>query len=349
MSKRDLPPSDLDAVAAHLDHGWDLLKKNDLGGAESSARKALKEEPALPEALTLLGSVARSGGDEDAALEHYRKALESDPEYVPALLYAAELLLDANDPEDAAEALKLVEDALDAAEEEDEAVDAMLLRVESLIVLGRTREAEEALRELPPITFPEAGFHLRAAHACFDLGLFDDAERHFNKCLELEPSAADAWHGMGCVFEERERRGDMVKAWLRVREIDLADDPAPWGLSQEEFERIAEEVIGELPERIRRLLENVPIIAADYPSVEIVAEGNDPRMMGFFSGVPYPEKMNISGTPPHLDCVFLYKRNIERLSRGKEELAREIRTTVLHETGHFFGLDEEELDEMGLG
>jgi predicted Zn-dependent protease with MMP-like domain len=151
------------------------------------------------------------------------------------------------------------------------------------------------------------------------------------------------------VFEERDDVGEMVKAWLRVRDLDLAEEAAAWSLSQEEFERIAEATIEELAERIRRLLENVLIIASDYPSIEIIAEGWDPRIMGFFSGVPYPEKANVGGSQPHLDCVFLYKRNIERISRSKEEVAHEIRTTVLHETGHFFGLDEDELDEMGLG
>jgi predicted Zn-dependent protease with MMP-like domain/Flp pilus assembly protein TadD len=349
MTKRDTPPADLDAIAAHLDRGWDLLRNNDPQGAEISARKALREDPGLPEALTLLGCVAHAQGEEEAALEHHRKALESDPEFVPALLYAAEILVDGEGPDERAEALKLTEDALDVAEAEDEVLDAMLLRAEILVMLGRAHEAEEALSELPPVRFPEGGFHLRAARIFLDVGRLDEAEHHFRSCLELEPSAADAWHGLGCVFEERADAGEMVKAWLRVRELDLGDDPAPWALSQEEFEGLGEEAIAELPERIRRLLENVPIIAADYPAVEIVAEGNDPRMMGFFSGVPYPEKTNVTGTAPHLDCVFLYKRNIERLSRNKEEVAREIRTTVLHETGHFFGLDEDELDEMGLG
>jgi len=93
----------------------------------------------------------------------------------------------------------------------------------------------------------------------------------------------------------------------------------------------------------------VRMLASAWPALEIVAEGNDPRMMGFFSGVPYPEKTHVSGVAPHLDCVFLYQRNIERQCRSREEVAKEIRTTLLHETGHFFGLSEEELDEMGLG
>ena len=78
-------------------------------------------------------------------------------------------------------------------------------------------------------------------------------------------------------------------------------------------------------------------------------DGYDPRMMGFFSGVPYPEKAAIGGATPHLDCIFLYKRNLERECQGREELEAEIRITLLHETGHFFGLSEEELDAMGLG
>ena len=119
-------------------------------------------------------------------------------------------------------------------------------------------------------------------------------------------------------------------------------------MTQEDFEKVAEAALEELPERIGKPLENVPIVAADYPSLEIVAEGNDPRMLGFFSGVPYPEKSNLGGAA-HLDCVFLYKTNIERAAKNREDAAKEIRITLLHETGHFFGLSEEELEDMGLG
>ena len=72
-------------------------------------------------------------------------------------------------------------------------------------------------------------------------------------------------------------------------------------------------------------------------------------MMGFFSGVPYPEKSNVAGAVPHLDCVFLYKRNIERVAQSPEEVRHEIRITLLHETGHFFALDEADLEALGLG
>jgi predicted Zn-dependent protease with MMP-like domain/Flp pilus assembly protein TadD len=337
----------MDALSAHLDRGWDLLKKNDLAGARISAVEAQKEAEDSPEAATLLGAIASAEGDEAAALVLYEKAMELDPEYVAPMLYAAELRL--YPEEDFEGALDLVEQALDLADEEDEYLDALLLKAEILIAMGeRDDEAEEVLDELPPVDFPEAGFHLRAARAFADLERFDDAEAQYQKVLAQEPDSADAFHGLGMVYEGREDTRAMVKAFLRVRELDLKEPPVPWALSEDEFEQVAEAALEELPERIRKLLENIPIVAGDYPSIEIIAEGNDPRMMGFFSGVPYPEKSNLGGAP-HLDCVFLYQRNIERMCRSRDETKKEIRITLLHETGHFFGLSEEELEEMGLG
>lgn len=337
----------MDALSAHLDRGWDLLKKNDHRGAEHSARKALQLDKDSPEAYTLLGAIAVAEGEEAEALEHYRKAIAIDPEFVSPMLYAAELLLAPDGDPD--EALQLVEDALDLAEDEDEYLDALLLKAEALISLGdRDDEAREALSELPPVQFPDPTYDLRAGRCFLDLEQFDRAEHHFRRVIEAEPDFADAYHGLGVVYERKGEHRAMVTNWLKVRELDLEGEAPPWGISHDEFEKIAEEALEEIPARIRKLLENVPILASDYPSVEIVAEGSDPRMMGFFSGLPYPEKSNV-GQAPHLDCVFLYQRNIERMSRNRDEVHREIRITLLHETGHFFGLSEEELDAMGLG
>ncbi|HKA90573.1 MAG TPA: metallopeptidase family protein [Haliangiales bacterium] len=335
----------MDALSAHLDRGWDLLRKNDFAGARISAQAAKKLDPESPEALCLLGAVAAGEGAEDEALKLYRQAMKIDGEYVAPMLYAAEILLWPREEYD--EALHLIDRALDMAEEEEDYLDALLLKAEALASMGEDADAKAVLGELPPVDFPEAGFHLRAARSYLDLELTDEAEAHYQKALKLEESA-DAYHGLGMVYEARDDVRPMVRCWLKVRELDLEEEPVPWTLSQEEFERVAEEALGELPDRIRTLLQNVPIVASDYPSIEIIAEGNDPRMMGFFSGVPYPEKSNV-GSVPHLDCVFLYQKNIERMVKTREEAAREIRITLLHETGHFFGLSEEELEEMGLG
>ena len=55
------------------------------------------------------------------------------------------------------------------------------------------------------------------------------------------------------------------------------------------------------------------------------------------------------GATPQLTQILLFRRNLERVAQDEEELREEIRTTLLHETGHFFGMSEKDLDEVGLG
>jgi predicted Zn-dependent protease with MMP-like domain/Tfp pilus assembly protein PilF len=353
MSGADDDQDDEDVVDAKLqaalDRGWDLLGKNDLDGAAHSAAEALAAVPDAPEALTLQGSIAAARGDEEDALDLWEQAIDEDPTYVSPMLYAAELHMAREDWD---VALDLLGQAEDAADEEADYLDALLLKIEALLGKGEDRAAKKALAELPDVEYPDASYHVRAGRSCLDLERWDDAEAQFQKAIAMAPDDSDAHHGLGMVHEAREDTRAMTREWLRVRELDLeedAKDPVPWALTQEEFEAAGEAALAELPERVQELLANVPIVAADYPSIEIVAEGNDPRMMGFFSGVPYPEKSHLDGAQAHLDCVFLYKLNIERMSRNADELRDEIRTTLLHETGHFFGLSEEELEEMGLG
>jgi predicted Zn-dependent protease with MMP-like domain len=49
------------------------------------------------------------------------------------------------------------------------------------------------------------------------------------------------------------------------------------------------------------------------------------------------------------DAIYIFQEDIELVSRSEKELVRQVRTTVLHEIGHHFGMDEEDLDELGYG
>ena len=345
---RDGEPSDaaMDEFSAHLDRGWDLLQKGDLDGARRAAAGMQGLDVDAPEVYTLLGAIASAAGNTDEALEQFAKAMEVDPDFVDPLLHAAETNLWPLG--NFAEAIRLCDLALDAAEEEEEYLDALLLKAEAQIASEDADGARETLGEIPPSRLPEAQFHLRAGRSFFDIEDLDEAARHLKLALEMDANLTDALHALALVHEEREDMKKMVQAFLKVREADLREPAPPWGVSAERFEALTHEAMEELPERIRSLIENVPILVADYPAIELVAEGNDPRMMGFFSGVPYPEKQSMGGVP-HLDCVFLYQRNIERACRTSDEVEQEIRKTLLHETGHFFGLSEEDLEEMGLG
>ena len=342
--------AEMDELSAHLDRAWDLLQQGDVDGARRSADEAARIDAQAPEVPTLLGAIAAARGEVEEALAHFSRATELDPDFPDPLLHAAELHLFPLGDFD--EAIRLCEEALELAEEEEEFLDALLLKAEAELRKGDDRASRETLVELPPVRLPEAQFHLRAGQLFLDLGSDEDlatAETHMRHALEMDPHMTDALHALGMVHEERGDVKKMVQAFLKVREADLKEAAPPWGVTRDRFEELAQEALAELPERLRALLENVPILAADYPAIELVAEGNDPRMMGFFSGIPYPEKSTLAGAVPHLDCVFLYQRNIEKFCRTAAEVEQEIRKTLLHETGHFFGLTEEELEAMGLG
>jgi predicted Zn-dependent protease with MMP-like domain len=166
--------------------------------------------------------------------------------------------------------------------------------------------------------------------------------------VDLEGGWADGYHGLGMVYAERGDHERMTAAWLRVRELDLEALPSPLHMELDEFERLAEAALAELPEDARALLENVPVLIDTMPSEELIAEGTDPRLLGLFTGVPLPEKSIASNQVPHLDAIYLFQHNLESSCYSPEHLAEEIRITVLHETAHFFGLEDDDLGKIGL-
>ena len=112
-------------------------------------------------------------------------------------------------------------------------------------------------------------------------------------------------------------------------------------LSREEFDNLVEEAVARLPRVFREKLSNVAIEVADRPPQ---GEQDGTTLMGIFQGVPVTEKSVFEATGP--DRVVLYQKNIEAACRTRKELVREIRLTLLHELGHYFGLSEDELEDI---
>ncbi|MEJ2313903.1 MAG: metallopeptidase family protein [Nitrospirota bacterium] len=119
-------------------------------------------------------------------------------------------------------------------------------------------------------------------------------------------------------------------------------------IGRERFEALALEALEGLPEEFRRLMGNVSVVVEDYPSKEDARETGVPRdeLLGLFAGASYAGQDPFFDLPPPLpDRVVLYQRNLEAICSSEEELIEEIRLTLLHEVGHYFGLSEEELEE----
>jgi predicted Zn-dependent protease with MMP-like domain len=101
--------------------------------------------------------------------------------------------------------------------------------------------------------------------------------------------------------------------------------------------------------QVRRALESLPPeLAAAVENVEIVVEDenpDDPDVFGLYVGVPLPERGDWAGSLP--DRIAIYRLPLEESFPDAEELVKEIRITVMHELGHYFGLPEERLEQLG--
>jgi predicted Zn-dependent protease with MMP-like domain len=340
-------PIDEDEIGARLSEGFGLLEDGDLEGAAALLAELERHAPEDPEVVTFAGLVAAAEGDVERGLALFGRAAAMDEEYASPLIHAAELHLYSRD--DAAAAIEACDLALDRVEDDEELAEAVLLKADALVAAERASEARDVLEELYGLSELDPDVLCAAGHVL--LGAKDPraAERAFRAALERDETWADAHHGLGCVYEETGDRGRMVEAWLRTRQLDLAAPFEPWHLTAEEFERIAEAAMAELPAEVLALLANVPVMIDDVPSEDIIREGYDPRLLGLFSGVPLPHKSHITEQSTQIDSVLLFQRNLERMAGSDEELAEEIRITVLHETAHFFGLEDDDLHELGLG
>jgi predicted Zn-dependent protease with MMP-like domain len=119
-------------------------------------------------------------------------------------------------------------------------------------------------------------------------------------------------------------------------------------VSREEFEALVEEALEQLPEEFQEALENVAVMVEEEPSDDdLEGVGIDPDdpdhddLLGLYQGVPLPQRDGYYSALP--DRVLVYRGPILRAAETRRQVIREIRETVQHELGHYFGLEEDEL------
>ena len=118
-------------------------------------------------------------------------------------------------------------------------------------------------------------------------------------------------------------------------------------MKREDFVNVAEETLDSLPEEFRSRIQNVAILVEDFPPNQPTIHPGEQRrlLLGIFHGVPTTKKsvFDISSGPEH---IVLYQKNIEAVCSNEAEVRHQIRQTLIHELGHYFGMTEEQLRDV---
>ena len=189
------------------------------------------------------------------------------------------------------------------------------------------------------------------ALALFELCRFDEAQKAFQGRLSDPDQAAHAHQHLGLLLERKGQHGQAATHFAAARKLQPQDFPVPAVVPPERFQALLDAALAGLPADMKRDLQGVPVTAEDIPSdADLLA--NDPPLsptiLGIFRGPPLGAPCEPEA--PGLACrsISLYRLNLGRAVSSPEELAEQVRTTLLHELGHLRGEDDSELAARGL-
>lgn len=120
-------------------------------------------------------------------------------------------------------------------------------------------------------------------------------------------------------------------------------------LTHDEFAKVVQEALSDIPDHLREYMANVVVDVEAMPSREELDEvgiEDATEVLGLYHGTPLTE-WGDDLAPQLPDRITIFQENLESMCETREELIEEIRTTVFHEIGHYFGLDEDDLEELG--
>jgi predicted Zn-dependent protease with MMP-like domain len=119
-------------------------------------------------------------------------------------------------------------------------------------------------------------------------------------------------------------------------------------VKRDRFERLVADALTTIPRRFRKAMTNLAVVVEDEPSDEILEEmdvGPADTLLGLYQGTPLTERSWGHGnTLP--DRILLFQGPLEREAEDEDDLIVAIGETLIHEIGHYFGLNEEEIEEI---
>ena len=187
-----------------------------------------------------------------------------------------------------------------------------------------------------------------ARHGEDGLWRFEEARRCLDMAVVLDPEAGHALYHQALVLERLGFEEAAVTSFHRANALDPDHYPVPASVDTGFFERAVAEALDNLPRSIRDYVGDVPVLVEDFPGADLMANENvSPQILGLFLGVPRTVA-GVTDQPQDVDRVLIFKRNLEKICLDREDLIDQIQVTVRHEIGHYLGLDEDDMERLGL-
>jgi predicted Zn-dependent protease with MMP-like domain len=122
----------------------------------------------------------------------------------------------------------------------------------------------------------------------------------------------------------------------------------PVDVSPDEFDRLVAEALDSIPAELGTQMENVAVVVEEWPRPD-QAPGGRGTLLGLYEGVPLTARgpMSYAGAVP--DRITIFRGPLCARAADADALARDVRVTVLHEVGHYFGISDARLHELGWG
>jgi tetratricopeptide (TPR) repeat protein len=229
-----------------------------------------------------------------------------------------------------------------------------LLEAQALNDLGRSDEALPRVDDTLRLAPSSIAARYERGVSKFNLCRFDAAYTELATVLAAAPDDPYAHFHIGLIFERNGRGPDAEAHFERARKLAPDDFPAPVLLTEAAFRAELDEAVAELPDDVRAMLGEVPVTVRDLPELDDLAAVDPPfapTILGLYRGLPIgvdaaAKAGAAADVPPR--AIVLYRLNLARAVRTRDELDQQIRKTLLHEIGHLKGLDEGQLRRRGL-
>jgi predicted Zn-dependent protease with MMP-like domain/predicted Zn-dependent protease len=357
----------MDNFSDVIDEAWEALYDDRLDAARAALEKARKLDAKSQEVQLLEIELLIEEDQREEAVAACEEALEGRPQSMLLKLKLATLLLDVYDDvpgarphlEDLYKRLEKGEVPDVAAPEEVKQDAAVDFRLEVLLTLADARAADhdpagglQAAEQAVALAPDDAIARVAVGAALFDMCRLDDAEKAVAQAIDRDPRCADAYWLRGRILTYRADDKAADKAFDRAVALDPERFTAPFRIEEDAFAKLMEEAYDELPEPVRNYLKNVAVTIEDVPEMDALIK-NDPPLspgsLGLYEGTP-PSLAPGDDPWSHFPSrITLFRKNIEISCATEDELKDLVSSTLLHEVGHYLGLDEEDLDERGLG